>query len=818
MRFFSKVGLLVMTLALVGCSEGTTKSETIEAKKVDYINPISLEDEWEDYGIGDPYILRYNGKYYLYSSTRDTDTGIKIWSSTDLADWKYEGITADIYETQAAYAPEVIYWNGSFYMYTSPAGNGHYVLKSTSPTGPFELATDNFGKSIDGNVFVDDDGKMYFSHAGPQGIEVAEMSSPTEMGESMETEAFMDGWTEGPTIFKRHNRYYMTYTGNHVLNNAYRINYATSDHPTKEYVVNNKNPILIDTKGKTVGLGHNSIVRGPDLDTDYMVYHNYEGPGVVGPLRHMDIDRMAWNGSELTVLGPTTSKQEGAERPTFETYFDQKDISSDWEKMSGRFKVSENFLEQTSKNAKKQRLILSKKESANLYTADFHLKMLDQGNDERKTRLGIVFSYKDDKNFGEAMFDPINNCFQTRFTIKGKEQKWATVSLPEEFDYTKLHEIRVEKGVDGFHFYVDGMHKQKKDVELAGGKFGYLTQNTQAAFGYTAFSDLVDGSNMFDFHKPVPGTIQAVHYQKDETVSANHPVYREDEKVKVKESKDETYYLQLKESDSLPYAVNVSETSRYDVDLKIKAEAETTLAIKIDGKKVESLTIPTSEDWQTITGKGLELPEGQHELEIVVTKGTVSFEEMTFFKADEVEALSDSFEKEPELDWSTYENFWGVDDKTFAPKDKNYSKVTVGQTGWTDYAVTATVQLTEEEGQAGVMIRANNPANGRELGQNNDNFIQGYTALIDARGITLRKQNYGFEDLAKGSFPIDPTKEHTIRIKAVGTTLSVYVDDLKNPVIEHDDGANQPFTHGSAGLSSSKNKAQFKQFTIEMEE
>ena len=462
MRFFSKVGLLVMTLALVGCSEGTTKSETIEAKKVDYINPISLEDEWEDYGIGDPYILRYNGKYYLYSSTRDTDTGIKIWSSTDLADWKYEGITADIYETQAAYAPEVIYWNGSFYMYTSPAGNGHYVLKSTSPTGPFELATDNFGKSIDGNVFVDDDGKMYFSHAGPQGIEVAEMSSPTEMGESMETEAFMDGWTEGPTIFKRHNRYYMTYTGNHVLNNAYRINYATSDHPTKEYVVNNKNPILIDTKGKTVGLGHNSIVRGPDLDTDYMVYHNYEGPGVVGPLRHMDIDRMAWNGSELTVLGPTTSKQEGAERPTFETYFDQKDISSDWEKMSGRFKVSENFLEQTSKNAKKQRLILSKKESANLYTAEFHLKMLDQGNDKKKTRLGIVFSYKDDKNFGEAVFDPTNNRFQTRVTIKGKEQNWETVSIPEEFDYTKLHEIRVEKGMDGFHFYVDGMHKQKK--------------------------------------------------------------------------------------------------------------------------------------------------------------------------------------------------------------------------------------------------------------------------------------------------------------------------------------------------------------------
>src|SRR5699024_9956092 len=174
-----------------------------------------------------------------------------------------------------------------------------------------------------------------------------------------------------------------------------------------------------------------------------------------------------------------------------------------------------------------------------------------------------------------------------------------------------------------------------------------------------------------------------------------------------------TYYLQLKESDSLAYAINVAETSRYDVDLKVKAEEEMTLAFKIDGKEAtEPLTIPADENWQTITAKGLDLPEGQQDLEIVVTKGTVSFEEMTFFKANEVEALSDSFEEKPALDWSMYENFWGVDDKTFAPKDKNYSKVTVGQTGWTDYAVTATVQLTEE-GQAGVIIRANNPANGR---------------------------------------------------------------------------------------------------------
>ncbi len=62
-----------------------------------------------------------------------------MWSSTDLVTWIYQGLCTTESVTLGAYAPEVVYSNGKFYMYTSPGGNGHYVLSSSSPLGPFTL-------------------------------------------------------------------------------------------------------------------------------------------------------------------------------------------------------------------------------------------------------------------------------------------------------------------------------------------------------------------------------------------------------------------------------------------------------------------------------------------------------------------------------------------------------------------------------------------------------------------------------------------------------------------------------------------------------
>ena len=118
-------------------------------------------DSGEYYGEGDPYILKYNGIYYLYVSTVDDKSGVKAWTSEDLVNWTYAGLVTEEPTTKAAYAPEVVYWNGDFYMYTSPGGNGHYVYKSSSPLGPFKKQTDNLGMGIDGHVFIDDDGTPF---------------------------------------------------------------------------------------------------------------------------------------------------------------------------------------------------------------------------------------------------------------------------------------------------------------------------------------------------------------------------------------------------------------------------------------------------------------------------------------------------------------------------------------------------------------------------------------------------------------------------------------------------------------------------------
>ena len=75
------------------------------------------------------------------------------------------------------YAPEIIYWNEYFYMYTSSGRSGNHVLKSDSPTGPFSLVTKNIEKSIEGNIFIDD-ASLYLSHSRASGIAVSPMIDP----------------------------------------------------------------------------------------------------------------------------------------------------------------------------------------------------------------------------------------------------------------------------------------------------------------------------------------------------------------------------------------------------------------------------------------------------------------------------------------------------------------------------------------------------------------------------------------------------------------------------------------------------------------
>ena len=102
-----------------------------------------------DVNIRDPFILPYEGKYYLYG-TRSATTwgpadGFDCYVSSDLDMWegpfeifhKPEGFFAD----QNYWAPECIYYGGAFYLVTTFGADdrkkGIYVLKAEVPVGPF---------------------------------------------------------------------------------------------------------------------------------------------------------------------------------------------------------------------------------------------------------------------------------------------------------------------------------------------------------------------------------------------------------------------------------------------------------------------------------------------------------------------------------------------------------------------------------------------------------------------------------------------------------------------------------------------------------
>lgn len=553
-------------------------------------------------------------------------------------------------------------------MYTSPGGNGHYVYKSSSPLGPFVKQTDNLGMGIDGHVFIDDDGQWYFYGTGANNISAYKMEDPYTFGPAINTGAEMDGWTEAASVFKRHGQYYMTYVGNHVWSKAYRINYATSDSPTKNFKEKPlQNPILLNTEGENVGLGHNAIIRGPDLDSEFIVYHSHANPG-----RYINMDRIAWNGDKMTVLGPTTFEQQNPSLPDFSDRFKQNDIGTKWSKVNGgTWSIDDHGLEQKSINDTTWHRLVTTYETESNYTAEFNMTLMNK-NESANPYYGAVFSYQDEDNYGIAVLSSNENQLETNFVVDGVKQEWEKSALPADFDYKQLHQIRVEKADSKFTIFVDGMQKQTRDVDsLNGGKIGYTTSDVHASFGYIATSNKVNGSNVFDFHKPLPGKIEAVHYNSGgdgigyhiSDGELNH-TYRKDE-VDIQPNPEGGYSVQLAKKEWLQYNVNTKEKGKYSINLRV-ATGKNGAKVRLwaDGKTdfTGIVDVPNTDgQWQNFIIDNVSLPKGKHKMKVEVVQGSLSFASFEVSKYKDVPLLFEDFNDGSDSKWDRYEGIWKVD-------------------------------------------------------------------------------------------------------------------------------------------------------------
>lgn len=315
------------------------------AQKNTYQNPVS-----DSLFVADPFVLFADSLYYLYGTS--AGDGFKYWTSRDLVHWEEQDYayrrTENSWGQGSFWAPEVINYNGHYYMVYSARGKTMYgeglrlcLARSDHPGGPFsdiKAPWFDLGFScIDGHIFIDSDHKpyLYYEKVGSVGehwkqegylwgmIMGAELA-PDLSGPVQEPKFCMfvtQDWegpnslkarsVEGMTVFKHDSLYYMTYSANHYADPNYGVGYATCREPLGMWIKYPGNPILArDPNLGVSGPGHNSIIRSPDQEECFIIYHSHADPNQPSGRRVLNLDRISFTrDGTLSVQGPTRTPQ-----------------------------------------------------------------------------------------------------------------------------------------------------------------------------------------------------------------------------------------------------------------------------------------------------------------------------------------------------------------------------------------------------------------------------------------------------------------------------------------------------------------------------
>lgn len=137
----------------------------------------------EDIYVRDPFILSFNGIYYLYSKVSQDARGFIVYRSRDLKEWSEPKTvftpSEDFWGKYDFWAPEVHMYRNKFYMFASFNSDsrlrGTHILRADKPDGEFipisdEPITPKECASLDGTLYVDNNGEPHivFCHEWAQ--------------------------------------------------------------------------------------------------------------------------------------------------------------------------------------------------------------------------------------------------------------------------------------------------------------------------------------------------------------------------------------------------------------------------------------------------------------------------------------------------------------------------------------------------------------------------------------------------------------------------------------------------------------------------
>lgn len=320
-----------------------------------YTNPV-----YQGY-FADPFAWEYQGIYYAIGTGAAEAEGhvdeihkqrvFPLLCSDDFSNWKEAGnalVRPDPALGDNFWAPEVAYCDRTFYLYYSVGHEDkqHQLRVATSdrPLGPYQdvgeplLDPQSCPFAIDPHPFCDDDGQWYLFYArdfldtaggvrAGTALMVDRLQGMTKLaGEGkivlrarcdwqrfLANRPMYDGiydWhtLEGPCVRKYQGRYYCFYSGGRWETENYGVDYGVADSVMGPYsdIGNEAGPRVLQSRDRVIGPGHNSIVLGPDSQTEYIVYHAWD---TSLSARRICLDKLIWTPDGPRCDGPSRTPQ-----------------------------------------------------------------------------------------------------------------------------------------------------------------------------------------------------------------------------------------------------------------------------------------------------------------------------------------------------------------------------------------------------------------------------------------------------------------------------------------------------------------------------
>ncbi|MFD1770498.1 glycoside hydrolase family 43 protein [Sphingobacterium suaedae] len=285
----------------------------------------------------DPEAIVYNNEYWIfptYSAPYEQQLFFDAFSSKDLVNWKKHPKVLDNsavkWANKAMWAPSVIEKDNKYYLFFGANDvhegevGGIGVAVADRPEGPY---TDLLGKPlineivhgaqpIDQFVFKDKDGQYYMYYGGWRHCNVVKLSAdfkslvPFEDG-TLYKEITPENYVEGPFMFIKNNKYYFMWSEGGWGNPDYKVAYAIADSPFGPF----KRIATILEQDSTVATsaGHHSVIKVPNEDSYYIVYHRRPLGKKAANERQTCIDRMTFD--EQGFINPVKMTFEGVRHP-----------------------------------------------------------------------------------------------------------------------------------------------------------------------------------------------------------------------------------------------------------------------------------------------------------------------------------------------------------------------------------------------------------------------------------------------------------------------------------------------------------------------